>query len=227
MTNKPCYKNKDSYSEVSTNEVEELKGKDVEKDFFANVSKKMNLLIGEIKNTSEGIKDADYSKSFSDVFKFNLKCNSIPLLNNSLILKKLNDFADDYYLKRFIRDLIIMGIFKWCLNTLFSNGIAIYDLTININPYIYIIGLILALFCGAMTGILYHSYRELPNKIAFGYKVVLNSMLVSTIFGVIFRFIGTKPFIGFILLIIIEYLFVLTVFTAVTTIYNKLVYLYR
>ena len=85
---------------VSTNEVEELKGEKNSKGLLGiisnkakNISNKARLLAGEIKYTSEGTKEADYSNSFGDVFKFNLKLNSLPLLNNNMVLSKLDDYS--------------------------------------------------------------------------------------------------------------------------------------
>lgn len=223
MSKKPCYQNNDK---VSVEKTELLRGK-VFKKVFELISNKVGNLIKEVNNLSEGDSQKDCDKSFCDMFKINLKRNSLPILKKDIIMKKLCDFSDSFYLGRFCRDFIIMMFYKSFITDLFINGIAMYPT--NINPYVenLIIGLPLALFCGAMTGMLYHSYRELPNKISFSAKGVLISMLVSSIFCILFTFIGTKSLAIILLIMILEYLLVLTVFTAVTTIYNKLVYLFR
>lgn len=202
------------------------------KGLLDEVSNKAELLLGEIKEVSEGTPEIDYSKSFSEVFKLNLKYKIMSLLNKDIIIKKLIDFTDKSYLFCFCRDLITFSYFKKYITWLFITGINIYCYNNNTNYYICIFMLILSLICGFSTGVLYHSYRELPNNICFNKKTIFGSMSVSVGFWsisalILLNVISLRFLISFILAYLFVFLVIVIISSIIATIHNKMGYLLR
>ena len=132
------------------------------------------------------------------------------------------------YLIKFIRDFMDLFFFKALLNGLLQEAILNTSYSTNINTIsIMLFEIILAIYCGAITSMLYHVYRELPKSITISYSNINKSMIVSFMFWLSFKilgFIGWGIVLKFLAIVTVEYFSVLLIVTFVTTIYNKLAY---
>lgn len=187
------------------------------------VSDKLGTLKIEIETVSNSSAEMNCKKSFSEMFKDDIKHNSLPLLNQKVILSKLEDFSNaDYFIKH-IRDFGILFLYKWLLRSLLKPIAPAYVMVILFEG-------ILAMFCGFNTRLLYHIYVEIPNNKMFDNKDILNAIKVSIASYLVFKaisFIGYFIVLKYLLLIIVEYLIVLVLFTAISIIYQKFIYLLR
>lgn len=109
----PCYKDNNKVLVDSDKSTKLSTGEVIKKVLFGGISNKVALLIKEVNNLSEGIQDKDCDKSFWDMFKNNFKYNSLPILKNDIIMKKLIDFSDYNYLFFFISNFIMMFLYKF------------------------------------------------------------------------------------------------------------------